>query len=56
MFYRLYFQNPASGLSEFCPINGDWDKLGRPNLTQMSLIKCYWMLQNAKATAFNISE
>ena len=43
-------------LSEFCPISGDWDKLGIPNLTQMSLMKCYWMLQNARVTAFNISE
>ena len=33
--------------SKFCPIFGDWDKLGIPNLTPVSLIKCYWMAQNA---------
>ena len=33
--------------SEFCPIFGDWDKLGIRNLTRVSLIKCYWMAQNA---------
>ena len=42
--------------SEFCPISGDWGKLGIPNLARMSLIKYYWMLQNARVTAFTISE
>ena len=42
--------------SEFCPISGDWGELGISNLTWMSLIKCYWMLQNAMVTAFTISE
>ena len=28
-------------LSEFCPISGDWDKLGLPNLARMSLMKNY---------------
>ena len=42
--------------SEFCPISGDWDKLWIPNLARMSLIKCYWMLQNARVTAFTVSE
>ena len=32
---------------EFCPKSGDWGKLGIPNLSRMSLKKCYWMLQNA---------
>ena len=41
-------------LSEFCPISGDCGKLGIPNLAQMSLIKCYWMLQNARVTAFTV--
>ena len=40
--------------SEFCLISGDWGKLGIPNLAPMSLIKCYWMLQNARVTAFTI--
>ena len=43
-------------LSEFCPISGDWDELGIPNLAQMSLLKSYWMLQNARVTAFTFSE
>ena len=42
--------------SEFCPISGDWGKLRIPNLARMSLIKCYWMLQNARVTGFTISE
>ena len=40
--------------SKFCLISGDWSKLGIPNLAQMSLMKCYQMLQNAKVTAFTI--
>ena len=43
-------------LSEFCPISGDWDELGILNLAQMSLMKSYWMLQNARVTAFTFSE
>ena len=38
--------------SEFYPISADWI----PNLVQMSLIKCYWILQNARVTAFTVSE
>ena len=43
-------------LSEFCPIPGEWGKLWIPYLAQTSLIKCYWMLQNTRVTAFTISE
>ena len=42
--------------SEFCQISGDWGKFGIPNLSQMSLIKCYWMLQIVRVTAFATSE
>ena len=42
--------------SEFCPKSQDWGELGIPNLTQKSLKKCYWMLQNARLTAFTVSE
>ena len=42
--------------SAFCPISGDWVKLLISNLAQMSLIKCYWMLQNARITAFTVFE
>ena len=42
-------------LSEFYVIYGDWGELGIPNLTQISLMKSYWMLQNAKVTGFTVS-
>ena len=38
--------------SEFCPISGNWGELWMPNLARMSLIECYWMLRNARVTAF----
>ena len=40
---------------EFCPIFGDWGKFGIPNLTRVSLMKYYWMLQNTKVKAFTVS-
>ena len=42
--------------SEFCPISGDWDELWIPNLVRMSLIECYWRLQNSRVTAFTVFE
>ena len=42
--------------SEFCPISGDWGKLWVLNLARMSLIECYWMLQNSRVTAFTVLE
>ena len=42
--------------SEFYQISGEWGELGIPNLAQMFLIKCYWMMQNASVTAFTVSE
>ena len=42
--------------SEFCPISGYWDELWVPNLARMSLINCYWMLQNSRVTAFTVEE
>ena len=42
--------------SEFCPISGDWENLEIPNLAQTSLIKCFQTLQNARVTAFTVSE
>ena len=38
------------------PISGDWGELGIPNLVRTSLIKCDRMLQNARVTAFTVSE
>ena len=37
-------------------ISGGLGKLGIPDLARMSLIKCYWMLENARITGFTISE
>ena len=42
--------------SEFCPISGYWHELWVPNLARMSLINCYWMLQNSRVTAFTVDE
>ena len=42
--------------SKFCPIPGDWGELWMPNLARLSLIKCYWVLQNARVTVLNVSE
>ena len=42
--------------SEFCPISGDWGELWILNLARMSLIECYWMLQNSRVTAFTVFE
>ena len=42
--------------SEFHPISGDWSKLAIPKLAWVSLIKCYWMLQNTTVIAFTVSE
>ena len=42
--------------SKFCPIFGEWDKSGIPNLVRFSLIKCYLILQNARVTAFTVTE
>ena len=42
--------------SEFCPISGEWGELWIPNLAWMSLMKCYWMLQNSRVTACTVFE
>ena len=39
---------------KFCPIFGDWDKLGIQHLAHMSLTKCYYMLQDYRVTAFAV--
>ena len=40
---------------EFFPISEDWGKLWILNLAQEFLIKCYWILQNTRFTAFTVS-
>ena len=42
--------------SEFFQISGDCRELWVPNLARMSLIECYWMLQNSRVTAFTVFE
>ena len=42
--------------SEFFPIPEEWGKLWIPRLARMSLIECYWMLQNSRVTAVTVSE
>ena len=49
-------RKPEIPPSELYPISRDWGELWIPHLAQISLIKFYWMLQNAKLTAFTISE
>ena len=43
-------------LSEFFSKSGDWGELWIPNLAQLSLIECYWMLQNSRVIAFTVFE
>ena len=47
------WQLPSSSSSL---ISGQWGKSRIPNLAQMSLINCYSILQNARVTAFTVSE
>ena len=42
--------------SEFCPISGDWGTWTIPNLPRTSLIRFYWVLQNARIAALTASE
>ena len=57
-FYKRLTRNSEIGNTPVwvLPNTGDWGKLGIPNLARMSLIKYYWMLQNARVTAFTVSE
>ena len=42
-FYIGFTRNPEIGNTspKFLLISGDWGKLGIPNLTRISLMKCY---------------
>ena len=42
--------------SGFCQISADWGTLGTPNLMRMSLVKSYWLLQNARVTSYTVSK
>ena len=52
LFIRDWLENRKLKihLSKFRPISGDWGKLGMQNLAGISLMKCYWMLENARFT------
>ena len=52
-FYKGLTRNPAIRNT---PPSGDRGKQGIPNLAWTPLIKCYWMLQNARVTPFTVSE
>ena len=56
--YKGLTRNPEIGNTVIwvCPISGDWDKLGIPNLALIFLIKCYWILRNARVTANTVTE
>ena len=47
------FEIPSS---EFYPKSQVCGELGTLNLTRISPMKSYWMLQNARVTAFTVSE
>ena len=55
-FIRNWPEIQISKIPPFFPISGNWDELETPNLVRVSLMKCYWMLQNAKVTASTVSE
>ena len=37
-------------------IDWDWSKLKIRILAEMSLLKCYWMVENARVTPFTVFE
>ena len=54
-FYKELTRNPENGNTPV-QISGDWNEQGLPNLARTFLIKCYGILQNARITAFTVSE
>ena len=57
-FYKGLSRNPEIGNTSVWVLRNiwRWGKLWIPNLARMSLIECYWMLQNSKVTAFTALE
>ena len=57
-FYKGVTRNPEIGNNPIWVLPNIWrlGQVGIPNLARMSLIKCYWMLQNDRVTAFTVSE
>ena len=56
--YKRLTGNSEIGNTPACvlPISGDWDESGILSFARMSLIRCYWMLQNARVLAFTVFE
>ena len=56
--YKGLTGNSEIGNTPACvlPISGDWDESGILSFARMSLIRCYWMLQNARVLAFTVFE
>ena len=52
----FYFSARTWAAYEFCPISGDREVVGIPNWERIFLMKCYWILQNIRVTAFIVSE
>ena len=57
-FHKGLTRNPEIGNSPVWVLRNaeDWGVLGIPNLEQIFLMKYYWMLENAKITAFTFCE
>ena len=57
-FYKGLTKNPEIGNTFAWVLPNIWrvDELGIRNLARLFLMKCYWMLQNARVTAFTVSE
>ena len=56
--YIVFTRDPETGNTPVwvCPISGEWVELEISHLAQISLMKCYWILQNARVIAFTIFE
>ena len=54
-FYKGLTRNLEIGNTPVWVLSNIWRELGIPNLARTSLIKCYWMLQNVRVTAFTVS-
>ena len=55
-FCKRLTRNPEIGNTSVWVLPNIWGKLWIPNLAWMSLIECYWMLQNSRVTAFTVFE
>ena len=56
-FYKwLAINSEIENTPVFFPLSGNLHNLGIPNLAEMSPMKCYWMLENARITVFTVSE